>query len=77
VAADLPGVGANLFDHPVSDVVYRSARPVPAGRNNHGDALGLIRSRQGADMPDFQIMFVDVPSCACTASADSGWPTPP
>ena len=36
VAADLPGVGANLFDHPMSGVVYRSAQPVPAGQNNHG-----------------------------------------
>jgi choline dehydrogenase len=61
VAADLPGVGANLFDHPMSGVVYRSARPVPAGRNNHGEALGLIRSDPHAGMPDLQIMFTDVP----------------
>jgi choline dehydrogenase len=61
VTADLPGVGANLFDHPMSGVVYRSAQPVPAGQNNHGEALGLIRSHPGADTPDLQIMFVDVP----------------
>jgi choline dehydrogenase len=61
VAADLPGAGANLFDHPMSGVVYRSARPVPAGQNNHGEALGLIRSHPDADMPDLQVMFVDVP----------------
>jgi len=61
VAADLPGVGANLFDHPMSGVVYRSAQPVPAGQNNHGEALGLIRSHPDADTPDLQIMFVDVP----------------
>src|SRR4029077_20730506 len=61
VAADLPGVGANLFDHPMSGVVYRSAQPVPAGQNNHGEALGLIRSRPGTGTPDLQIMFVDVP----------------
>jgi choline dehydrogenase-like flavoprotein len=66
VAADLPGVGANLFDHPMSGVVYRSARPVPAGQNNHGEALGLIRSGPGADMPDLQVMFVDVPLRAAT-----------
>ena len=61
VTADLPGVGANLFDHPMSGVVYRSAQPVPAGQNNHGEALGLIRSDPDVDMPDVQIMFVDVP----------------
>ncbi|HYY17701.1 MAG TPA: GMC family oxidoreductase N-terminal domain-containing protein [Streptosporangiaceae bacterium] len=61
VTADLPGVGANLFDHPMSGVVYRAARPVPAGQNNHGEALGLIRSDPEVGMPDIQIMFVDVP----------------
>jgi choline dehydrogenase len=61
VAVDLPGVGANLFDHPMSGVVYRSAQPVPAGQNNHGEALGLIRSHPDVGMPDVQIMFVDVP----------------
>jgi choline dehydrogenase-like flavoprotein len=61
VAADLPGVGANLFDHPMSGVVYHSAQPVPAGQNNHGEALGLICSHPNADMPDLQIMFTDVP----------------
>jgi choline dehydrogenase-like flavoprotein len=65
VAADLPGVGGNLFDHPMSGVVYRSARPVPAGQNNHGEALGLIRS-PAADTPDLQVMFVDVPLRAGT-----------
>jgi choline dehydrogenase len=61
VKADLPGVGANLFDHPMSGVVYRSARPVPPGQNNHGEALGLVRSDPDGGMPDLQIMFVDVP----------------
>ena len=66
VAADLPGVGGNLFDHPMSGLVYRSARPVPEGQNNHGEALGLIRSDPGADIPDLQVMFVDVPLRAAT-----------
>jgi choline dehydrogenase len=61
VVADLPGVGANLFDHPMSGVVYRSAQPVPAGQNNHGEALGMIRSDPEVGMPDLQILFVDVP----------------
>lgn len=58
---DLPGVGANLFDHPLSGVVYRSARPVPAGQNNHDEAVGLIRSRPGVSSPDLQIVFGDFP----------------
>jgi choline dehydrogenase len=61
VTADLPGVGANLFDHPMSGIVYRAARPVPPGQNNHGEALGLIGSHPGAETPDLQVMFVDVP----------------
>jgi choline dehydrogenase len=66
VAADLPGVGANLFDHPMSGMVYRSAQQVPAGQNNHGESLGLIRTDPGAGQPDVQIMFVDVPLRAAT-----------
>jgi choline dehydrogenase-like flavoprotein len=61
VVVDLPGVGANLHDHPMSGIVYRSAQPVPAGVNNHGEAMGLIRSDAAIDTPDLQIMFVDVP----------------
>ena len=61
VTADLPGVGANMFDHPLSGVVYRSARPVPAGQNNHGEALGLIRSHPDAAGPDLQVLLLDFP----------------
>ncbi|MFE2540951.1 GMC family oxidoreductase [Actinacidiphila glaucinigra] len=58
---DLPGVGENLHDHPMSGIVYRSARPVPPGANNHGEALGLLRSSPFVKAPDIQVMFVDVP----------------
>jgi choline dehydrogenase len=61
VVQDLPGVGANLHDHPMCGIVYRSAQPVPAGVNNHGEVQGLIRSNAAMDTPDLQIMFVDVP----------------
>ncbi|MGW7666281.1 GMC family oxidoreductase [Streptomyces sp. NPDC054775] len=59
VAADLPRVGANLQDHPICNVVYSAARPVPAGSNNHGEAAGLVRSQPGLDGPDLQMIFVD------------------
>jgi choline dehydrogenase len=61
VVLDLPGVGANLHDHPVGHVVYSSALPVPAGRDNHGEAIGLLRSDPALDSPDLQILFLDVP----------------
>ena len=31
VVVDLPGVGANLHDHPMCGIVYRSTQPVPRG----------------------------------------------
>jgi choline dehydrogenase-like flavoprotein len=61
VVADLPGVGANLFDHPLCGVVYPSAQPVPPGTNNHGEVQGLLSTGIGEHGPDVQIMFVDVP----------------
>ncbi|MEU1621067.1 GMC family oxidoreductase N-terminal domain-containing protein [Streptomyces sp. NPDC005722] len=61
VLVDLPGVGSDLQDHPIANLVYRSARPVPAGVNNHGEALGLVRSAAALDGPDLQVLFVDAP----------------
>ncbi|MCH6171770.1 GMC family oxidoreductase [Pseudonocardia alaniniphila] len=61
VLADLPGVGANLHDHPASGVTYYSARAVPPSNGNIGEIKGLIRSRDGLDGPDLQIMIVSQP----------------
>jgi choline dehydrogenase len=61
VVTDLPGVGRNLHDHPMSGIVYSSARPVPPGVNNHGEVQGLVSTGTGGHGPDVQIMFVDVP----------------
>ena len=60
VIEDVPGVGENLQDHAAASVVYRSARPMPPAVNNHGEALGLLRSDLAAGAPDLQILFVDV-----------------
>jgi choline dehydrogenase len=60
VVAELPGVGENLHDHPAAFVIYRAAQPVPAGLNNHGEALGLLRSDPSQDCPDLQILFMDI-----------------
>jgi choline dehydrogenase-like flavoprotein len=60
VVAELPGVGENLHDHPAAYITYRPARPVPAAANNHGEALGLLRSHPDLDYPDLQILFMDI-----------------
>lgn len=60
VVLDVPGVGANLQDHPWGHVVYSSSDPLPVGQNNHGEALGLLRSGPALDSPDLQILFGDV-----------------
>jgi choline dehydrogenase len=59
VQLDLPGVGANLQDHAWAMVAYRAAHPVPPGRNNHGEVLGLVHSQTSAGAPDLQLIFSD------------------
>ncbi|WP_028933433.1 GMC family oxidoreductase [Pseudonocardia spinosispora] len=58
---DLPGVGANLHDHPMCGLVYRATTTVPPGVNNHGEVQGLVRTHRASTGPDVQIQFVDVP----------------
>jgi choline dehydrogenase-like flavoprotein len=65
VVADLPGVGANLHDHPMSGVVYHSTQPVVASTSNGGgEAKGTIRSAAGAPWPDLQIFCAIAPLLA-------------
>ena len=59
VALDLPGVGTNLHDHPLVDLVYLPTRPIPAARNNHGELLGLVHSENANAGPDLQVPFID------------------
>ena len=59
VVHDLPAVGSNLQDHPLTGVIYRSARSVPAARHNHGEAMGVLRTAADDGAPDLQILFVD------------------
>jgi len=61
VAADLPGVGANLQDHPLAGVVYAAAQPVPPGQNNHGEVYAAIRTTPELPGPDIQVFLIDAP----------------
>ena len=59
VVLDLPGVGANLHDHPTALLVYRAAIPVPAAVNNHAEVMGVMHSEWASAAPDLQVVFVD------------------
>ncbi|KAA0099476.1 glucose-methanol-choline oxidoreductase [Mycolicibacterium sp. P1-18] len=61
VIRDLPGVGRNLHDHPLCGIVYEATRPVPAGRNNHGEVSLSWRSDGSLTGPDMQILFIHIP----------------
>ena len=62
VEVDLPGVGANLHDHPMSTVVFEHAEPlqgVPA--NIYGQGVGLVRTTEDLVGPDLQILLISQP----------------
>jgi len=59
VIADLPGVGANLHDHPKAVVSYTASHPVRA-RAFARKPLVLTRTDPSA-APDLQMIFLDVP----------------
>jgi choline dehydrogenase len=58
VVEDLPGVGANLQDHPMSTVNYTAKRAVPGNpRDTLGNAVALIRTDPALAGPDMQFVF--------------------
>ncbi len=69
----LPGVGRNLHDHPLVNLVHRTRRTVPPAQGNHGEIIGLLRSGPELDGPDLQILFIDVPFPNPVAPVDNGF----
>ena len=59
VVRDLPAVGSNLQDHPLTGVIYQSKRSVPAAKNNHGEVMGVIHTTRQVAAPNLQILLVD------------------
>ena len=61
VRHDLPGVGRNLHDHPLTSVVFEAERPIADGLTNHAESSMLWRSDPGLAGPDMQLLFAHVP----------------
>ena len=61
VRHELPGVGRNLHDHPLTSVVYESRQPLVPGVNNLAEASLSWRGDPSLPGPNMQIMFVHVP----------------
>jgi choline dehydrogenase len=57
VAADLPGVGRNLQDHPKSQAAYTSVQPVSGGSFARKPHV-LLRTDPSAE-PDIQLLFIE------------------
>jgi choline dehydrogenase len=73
VTIDLPGVGANLADHPLGFVVYSAPQPLPQGDGNHIDVLAAVRSDPALAAPDLHLLFADLPLAPPAMQGQSGF----
>ncbi|MBF6451096.1 GMC family oxidoreductase [Nocardia aobensis] len=83
VTSDVPGVGANLHDHPGVGITFSARKPVLPGSNQHSE-LGMFANVDGTtDRPQVQFGVVLAPHVApeMTAPSDGftfypSWTTP-
>ena len=61
-AADLPGVGHNLQDHPVALACYATPEPLPRSRYNHGEMYAALRSPLAGACPDLHLFPILLPA---------------
>jgi len=72
LAADLPGVGENLQDHPVAMACYASAVPLPRSRYNHGETYSALFSPLARAWPDLHLFPVLLPVVPPGCQAPAG-----
>jgi choline dehydrogenase len=59
---ELPGVGANLHDHPFATVTYSARQAVEVNLGNApGEAVGFVRTDALLDGPDLQFVLISLP----------------
>jgi choline dehydrogenase len=61
VVADVPGVGANLQDHPLILASYASPAQLPVSDYNHGEMYATLRSDLAGAYPDLQLFSILLP----------------
>ncbi|WP_197037750.1 MULTISPECIES: GMC family oxidoreductase N-terminal domain-containing protein [Actinomycetes] len=75
VVLDLPGVGENLHDHPMSTVLYEAAAELTHNPHNlMGQGVGLIETAEAPAGPSLQILLIAAPMRAQTLPGpDNGY----
>lgn len=58
---DLPGVGENLQDHPITLMYYETDGELPPSGYNHGELYSALRSPLAGAYPDLQIFPILLP----------------
>jgi choline dehydrogenase len=58
---DLPEVGANLQDHPMTMACYATPAPPPRSRYNHGELYAALRSPLAGAWPDLHLFPILLP----------------
>jgi choline dehydrogenase len=67
VELDLPGVGTNLHDHPMSTLVFEHREPLQGDPSViYGQGVGLVRSSDDVEHPDLQVLLISQPYRAQT-----------
>jgi choline dehydrogenase len=61
VVADVPGVGANLQDHPMVLTSHASLGPLPVSDYNNGEMYAALRSELAGAYPDLHVFPILLP----------------
>ena len=70
---DLPGVGANLSDHPLGLVVYAAPGPLPGTASGTADVVAAVRTDPALMAPNLHIFFGGIPLAPPSMLGQSGF----
>jgi choline dehydrogenase-like flavoprotein len=70
---DLPGVGANLADHPLGLVVYAAPGPLPGTASGTADVVAAVRTDPALAAPNLHTFFGGIPLAPPSMQGRSGF----